>query len=64
VLHDPQDVAEAQRRRQLDVGWRGVLRADLERDVLGVDEQDSPTMRLALWRLMVGSHAYRRPLEY
>jgi hypothetical protein len=60
VGRDPQDVAEAHRRYQLNAAYRKIDQLRGWPPVANV--QDSPSMRLALIRLMVGSHAHRRPL--
>jgi hypothetical protein len=61
VTRDPQDAAEAHRRYQLNAAYRGVDAMCGWPDSFPI--QRSPTMRLTLVRLMVGSHAYRRPLD-
>lgn len=61
MTRDPQDVAEAHRRHQLEAAHRKVEAMSEWPGVIAV--QDCPSMRLALSRLMVGSHAFRRPLD-
>lgn len=63
----PQDVAEAHRRFQLSTGWGSI--ADLSRNTdwrqqHPVGAKDTPTLRHAIQRLMVGSHAHRHRLEH